>query len=128
MCTWSLIPIHHAANKIRLDMQIEAILKPKKDSRPKKRKKDADEEILDRFADEEVSRLRESMLNAAQDDENANRAKIPATAKLKLLSQVMEVLQKSAVFIEHFHDQILIFSLSGHLLRNLSLTIIFLKV
>lgn len=79
-------------------MQIEAILKPKKTARPKKRKKDADEEILDRFADEEVSRLRESMLNAAQDDENANRAKAPATAKLRLLPQVMEVLQKSVVF------------------------------
>ena len=82
------------ASKIRLDMQIEAILKSKKASRPKKRKKDAEEEVLDRFADEEVSRLRESMLAAAADDMQANKDKLPATAKLKLLPQVMEVLRK----------------------------------
>ena len=77
-----------------MDKQIEAILKSKKASRPKKRKKDAEEDVLDRFADEEVSRLREFMLNAAEEDANANRAKIPATSKLKLLPQVMDVLQK----------------------------------
>jgi hypothetical protein len=81
------------ANKLRLDMQFDAILKPKKANRQKKRKKD-DEEILDRFADEEVSRLREAMLGAAADDEQANRDKLPATNKLKLLPQVMEVLRK----------------------------------
>jgi transcription factor SPN1 len=81
------------ANKIRLDMQIEAILKAKK-SRPKKRKKDAEEEVLDRFADEEVSRLRELMLAATLEDIQANKDKVPATAKLKLLPQVMEVLRK----------------------------------
>lgn len=84
------------ANKLRLDMQFDAILKPKKANRQKKRKKD-DEEILDRFADEEVSRLREAMLGAAADDEQANRDKLPATNKLKLLPQVMEVLRKYAV-------------------------------
>ena len=74
-------------------MQIEAILKPKKASRPKRKKKDADDE-LDRFADEEVSRLREAMLSAAADDEQANKEKLPATVKLRLLPQVMEVLRK----------------------------------
>lgn len=74
-------------------MQFDAILKPKKGSRQKKRKKD-DEDALDRFADEEVSRLREAMLGAAADDEQANREKLPATNKLKLLPQVMEVLRK----------------------------------
>lgn len=81
------------AKKIQLDMQIEAILKPKKTSRPKKRK---DDDVLDRAADEEVSRLRESMYTAAQEDEQANREKIPATAKLRLLPQVMDVLRKSS--------------------------------
>lgn len=76
-------------------MQFDAILKPKKGSRQKKRKKDDEE--LDRFADEEVSRLREAMLGAAADDEQANREKLPATNKLKLLPQVMEVLRKYAV-------------------------------
>ncbi|KAJ8587776.1 transcription factor iws1 [Rhizopogon salebrosus TDB-379] len=84
------------ANKLRLDMQFDAILKPKKANRQKKRKKD-DEEILDRFADEEVSRLREAMLGAAADDEQANRDKLPATNKLKLLPQVMEVLRKQSL-------------------------------
>ena len=74
-------------------MKIESILKSSK-SRPKKRKKDADEEALDRFADEEVSRLRESMLAAAAEDTLANKEKQPATAKLKLLQQVMDVLRK----------------------------------
>lgn len=76
-------------------MQFDAILKPKKGSRQKKRKKD-DDDALDRFADEEVSRLREAMLGAAADDEQANREKLPATNKLKLLPQVMEVLRKYA--------------------------------
>ncbi|KAI0925812.1 hypothetical protein AcW1_008146 [Taiwanofungus camphoratus] len=84
------------ANKVRLDMQIEAILKPKKASRPK-RKKNADEDVLDRYADEEVSRLREAMLSAAQDDELANKEKLPATSKLRLLPQVMEVLRKTSL-------------------------------
>jgi transcription factor SPN1 len=74
-------------------MQIDAILKPKKSSRPKRKKKDADEE-LDRYADEEVSRLREAMLSAAIDDDQANKEKHPATAKLKLLPQVLDVLRK----------------------------------
>lgn len=73
-------------------MRIDAILKPKKTSRPKKRKKD--EDVLDRFADEEVSRLRESMLAAADDDEKANKEKLPATAKLRMLPEVMNVLRK----------------------------------
>ncbi|KAH7908340.1 transcription factor iws1 [Hygrophoropsis aurantiaca] len=85
------------ASKLRMEMQLDAILKPKKASRRKNRKKDADEEILDRFADEEVSRLREAMLSAAADDEQANREKLPATNKLKLLPQVMEVLRKQSL-------------------------------
>lgn len=82
------------AAKLKLDMQIEAILKPKKASRPKRKKKDADEDVLDRAADEEVSRLRDAMLSAAADDEQANRDKMPATSKLKMLPQVMDVLRK----------------------------------
>lgn len=80
------------ASKIRLDQQIEAILKPKKGNRQKKRKND--EEVLDRFADEEVARLREAMTNAANEDAQANREKMPATAKLRLLPEVIEVLRK----------------------------------
>lgn len=81
---------------MKLDMQIEAILKPKKANRMK-RKKNADEE-LDRYADEEVSRLRETMLAAAADDVQSNKHKLPATAKLKLLPQVLEILRKQVPF------------------------------
>ena len=84
------------ANKLRLEMRFDAILKSKKSSRPKKRKNEDD--VLDRYADEEVARLREAMLNAAADDEQANRDKQPATNKLKLLPQVMEVLRKYVRF------------------------------
>ncbi|TCD64903.1 Transcription factor iws1 [Steccherinum ochraceum] len=93
---WDSMPPEQAA-KMKLDMQIEAILKPKKASRPKRKKKDADEDVLDRAADEEVSRLRETMLAAAADDEQANRDKLPATSKLRHLAQVLEVLRKTAL-------------------------------
>ncbi|KAJ7678932.1 transcription factor iws1 [Mycena polygramma] len=83
------------ANKIRLDMQIEAILKPKKNSRPKKRK--GNDEVLDSFADDEVARLREAMNNAAEEDLKANDAKLPAIAKLKMLSEAMETLRKGSL-------------------------------
>jgi len=53
--------------------------------------------VLDRFADEEVARLREAMLSAAAEDDHANKDKLPATAKLRLLPQVMEVLRKASL-------------------------------
>ncbi|KAF8896275.1 hypothetical protein BD779DRAFT_1668097 [Infundibulicybe gibba] len=81
------------ANKIRLDMQIEAILKSK-GGRPKKRKH---EEVLDSFADDEVARLREAMNAAADDDARANTEKLPATSKLRLLPEAMETLRKASL-------------------------------
>ena len=89
-----LKPTGNPARKMQLQMQIDAIVKSKKNKRPKKRKKDADEEELDRFADEEVTNLRIDMLRAAVEDEDANREKLPAMSKLKLLPRVKEVLQK----------------------------------
>jgi len=73
-------------------MQIEAILKPKKVSRHRKKK--ANEEVLDSFADDEVARLRETMNAAAEEDQRANSEKQPAMAKLRLLPQAMETLQR----------------------------------
>ncbi|KAF9073386.1 hypothetical protein BDP27DRAFT_1318814 [Rhodocollybia butyracea] len=83
------------ANKIRLDMQIEAILKTKKSSRPKKRKNN--DEVLDSFADDEVARLRETMNNAAEEDIKANQEKLPALAKLRFLNEAMETLRKASL-------------------------------
>ena len=73
-------------------MQIEAILKPKKANR--QRKKRNNDEVLDSFADDEVARLRESMNNAAEEDIKANSEKQPATGKLKLLAEALETLRK----------------------------------
>lgn len=73
-------------------MQIEAILKTKKSNRPKKRK--ANEEVLDSFADDEVARLREAMNAAADEDIRCNTEKLPATSKLRLLPEAMETLRK----------------------------------
>lgn len=77
-------------------MQIEAILKPKKSNRPKKRK--ANEEVLDSFADDEIARLREAMIAAADEDLRANEAKLPATAKLRLLPEAVETMRKYVYF------------------------------
>jgi transcription factor SPN1 len=82
-------------------MEIDTILKSNKASRPKKRKKEDD---LDQFADAEVSQLREEMLNAAELDEQANREKLPATLKLKLLPKVMGALRKYVLYLEIFYD------------------------
>lgn len=90
----SELPVEQA-NKIRLDMQIEAILKPKKSSRMKKRK--TNDEVLDSFADDEVARLRETMNAAADEDVRANNDKLPATAKLRLLPEAMETLRKASL-------------------------------
>src|SRR6266404_251585 len=89
------ISLGYTAKKLRLDMEIDTILKSNKASRPKKRKKEDD---LDQFADAEVSQLREEMLNAAELDEQANREKLPATLKLKLLPKVMGALRKWVLF------------------------------
>jgi transcription factor SPN1 len=88
------------AKKLRLDMEIDTILKSNKASWPKKRKKEDD---LDQFADAEVSQLREEMLHAAELDEQANREKLPATLKLKLLSKVMGALRKCVLFPQRFY-------------------------
>ncbi|PAV16159.1 transcription factor iws1 [Pyrrhoderma noxium] len=83
--------------RLQIDRQIDAIVKQKKNPRQKKRKNNADEDVLDRFADEEVTQLREEMLRAAADDDEANRDKMPGVAKLKLLPRVKDVLQKSSL-------------------------------
>ncbi|KIO25055.1 hypothetical protein M407DRAFT_94523 [Tulasnella calospora MUT 4182] len=79
-----------------LEQQIDAIVKPSK-SRPRKRKKNEAETDLERYQDEEVARLRDSMNLAADQDMEANMEKRPATAKLRMLPEVMEILQKQGL-------------------------------
>ncbi|KAG5221223.1 Transcription factor iws [Salix suchowensis] len=93
------------AKKIRLDMQIDAIIKPKKGSRSKKRK---NEDELDRFADDEVARLREAMINAADQDDIAIKEGNPALQKLRLLPEVMDVLRKCVLSLSLFCEWTLI--------------------
>jgi transcription factor SPN1 len=106
-------------------MEIDTILKSNKASRPKKRKKEDD---LDQFADAEVSQLREEMLNAADVDEQANREKLPATLKLKLLPKVMGALRKCVLFLSTFMIILRFIYCAGALCGNLSSTITFWKV
>lgn len=46
------------------------------------------------MADEEVERLKNDMIAAADTDQDANENKRPATEKLKLLPKVVNTLQK----------------------------------
>ena len=81
-----------SANKLRLDMKIDEILRSKKSNRPRKKK--TNDEVLDSFADDEVARLREAMNTAADEDIRSNNDKLPATAKLRLLPEAMDTLRK----------------------------------
>ena len=83
-----------------MEMKIDDIMRGgKKTSRPRKKKND---EVLDSFADDEVARLREAMLNAADEDVRSNEDKMPATAKLRLLPEAMETLRKCVLIFIHF--------------------------
>jgi transcription factor SPN1 len=72
--------------------RLDAILQNKKKKAPRKRK--PGEEDLDEMADEEVYRLRQSMDMAAENDKEAVQDGRPAIEKLKLLPEVVAVLQK----------------------------------
>ncbi|CBQ68400.1 related to SPN1-Spt6-interacting putative elongation factor [Sporisorium reilianum SRZ2] len=78
--------------RARTDRMIDEALRAGKKKAPRKR---AGEDDLDVLADEEVAALRREMVTAADDDEDANRLKKPATNKLKLLPKVVATLQKS---------------------------------
>lgn len=81
-------------NRARLDQRIEAILKGKKTTRVRKKK---NEEVLDSLADNEVAQLREAMNAAADEDHRANGERQPAMAKLRLLPEAMDTLQKASL-------------------------------
>lgn len=81
-------------------MRIDEILRSKKSTRPRKKK--ANDEVLDSFADDEVARLREVMNTAADEDIRSNNDKLPATAKLRCLTEAMDTLRK-CVWIKFFY-------------------------
>jgi len=92
--------------KDQVSRTVDAMIKDNR-ARPKKRKKQ-DEEILDRFADDEVVRLRDRMGQAADDDSNSNRAEQPATSKLKMLPEVLDTLQKLSLQQSIFDNNLLL--------------------
>ena len=51
-------------------------------------------QIVDSYHDEVCIRLRDRMITAAERDKASNDVKLPATAKLALLDEVMGVLRK----------------------------------
>ncbi|WFD26571.1 Transcription factor iws1 [Malassezia nana] len=79
--------------RAQVDARIDAALKSGK--RRTNRRRMQGEDDLDMMADEEVSALRTEMMLAADEDEEANRYKQPATSKLRLLPRVVSTLQKT---------------------------------
>ncbi|WFD19705.1 Transcription factor iws1 [Malassezia caprae] len=79
--------------RAQVDARIDAALKAGK--RRTARRRTQGEDDLDLMADEEVSALRSEMIVAADEDEEANRYKHPATSKLRLLPRVVSTLQKT---------------------------------
>ncbi|WFD05537.1 Transcription factor iws1 [Malassezia vespertilionis] len=79
--------------RAQVDAQIEAALKAGK--RRTTRRRATGDDDLELMADEEVSALQKEMILAADEDEEANRLKQPATAKLRMLSRVVSTLQKT---------------------------------
>ncbi|WFD30537.1 Transcription factor iws1 [Malassezia sp. CBS 17886] len=86
-------PTGRALLRAQIDAQIDAALKTGK--RRGGRRRVAGEDDLELMADEEVSALNTEMNLAADEDEDANRLRQPATAKLRLLPRVVSTLQKS---------------------------------
>lgn len=61
----------------------------------KKRKRRDGYDDLDKIADDEVDQLKNDMMQAADNDQEANNQKRPATEKLRLLPRVVATLQKT---------------------------------
>ncbi|WVQ71142.1 hypothetical protein IAR50_000667 [Cryptococcus sp. DSM 104548] len=83
--------------RIDLERRIDAIGKKPKAVR-KKKKGDDEVDVVDGYHDEICARLRDRMLAAADKDEAANRAKMPGTAKLAMLDEVMNVLRNTTLW------------------------------
>ncbi|WWC60476.1 uncharacterized protein I303_103049 [Kwoniella dejecticola CBS 10117] len=91
-------PVYDEATQRRmaLEERIDNIGKKAKVTRRKK--KGDDEDIVDNYHDEICARLRDRMVSAADKDEAANRQKLPGTAKLAMLDEVMGVLRNTTLW------------------------------
>ncbi|WVF70699.1 transcription factor IWS1 [Kwoniella sp. CBS 6097] len=92
-------PVYDEATQRRmaLEERIDNIGKKAKVTRRKK-KGDDDVDIVDSYHDDVCARLRDRMIAAADRDEAANRAKLPGTAKLAMLDEVMGVLRNTTLW------------------------------
>ncbi|GEM11912.1 transcription factor Iws1 [Rhodotorula toruloides] len=79
----------------QLQNRLDAIVK--KPTGKGKKKKQQDEEDLEMMNDEAVATLRSEMLKAADLDQDENDVGRPAVNKLRLLSRVVDLMQKSAL-------------------------------
>ncbi|WVN85617.1 uncharacterized protein L203_100766 [Cryptococcus depauperatus CBS 7841] len=93
------VPVLDAATqrRIALEERIDAIGKKAKVIRRKK-KGDDEMDVVDNYHDEICARLRDRMLTAADKDEAANKVKMPGTAKLAMLDEVMGVLRNTTLW------------------------------
>lgn len=66
----------------------------KKVAKPTRRRKKGEEDAVDTYHDDLCLRLRNRMIDAAEKDRRSNEAKMPATAKLALLDEVMSMMRK----------------------------------
>ncbi|OWZ79553.1 transcription factor IWS1 [Cryptococcus neoformans Bt85] len=83
--------------RLALEERIDAIGKKPKAVRRKK-KGDDDVDIVDSYHDDICARLRDRMIAAADKDEAANKIKMPGTAKLAMLDEVMGVLRNTTLW------------------------------
>ncbi|KGB77759.1 transcription factor IWS1 [Cryptococcus deuterogattii R265] len=83
--------------RLALEERIDAIGKKPKAVRRKK-KGDDDVDIVDSYHDDICARLRDRMIAAADKDEAANKIKMPGTAKLAMLDEVMAVLRNTTLW------------------------------
>ncbi|KAF8322619.1 hypothetical protein DL93DRAFT_2071491 [Clavulina sp. PMI_390] len=81
---------------MELNKRIDAAARMGRSNRPKKRKK-GDEDELDAAADAEVVKIKLAMELAALEDQESNKKGQPAVAKLKILQDVVDVLQKQSL-------------------------------
>ncbi|RXK34887.1 hypothetical protein M231_07851 [Tremella mesenterica] len=90
-------PVYDEATQRRmaLEARIDAIGKKPKNTRRKRKGEDVD--ILDEYHESICIRLRDRMLAAAEKDKASNDAKLPATAKLAMLDEVMSVLRNQTL-------------------------------
>lgn len=83
-----------AVSQARINAAIDAAVSMTKKKTKKRKRRDGDDD-LDKIADDEVDQLKADMIQAAENDQEANNQKRPATEKLRMLPKVVSTLQKT---------------------------------